>query len=50
MLEALLTMLTGMAWPAAIAIAWIAGEVGYRWLSLPRISSYGIAGFFMAAS
>jgi len=40
----------GIAWPAAIAIAWIAGEAGHRWLSLPRISSYGIAGFFMAAS
>jgi len=39
-----------MAWPAAIAIAWVAGEVGNRWLSLPRISSYGIAGFIMAMS
>lgn len=48
--EAVLTILTGMAWPMAIAIAWIAGEAGYRWLSLPRISSYGIAGFFAAAS
>lgn len=48
--ETLLTILTGIAWPAAIAIAWIAGEAGYRWLSLPRISSYGVAGFFMAAS
>ncbi|MFH1602672.1 MAG: cation:proton antiporter, partial [Pseudomonadota bacterium] len=48
--EALLTVLTGIAWPAAIAIAWVAGEAGYRWLSLPRISSYGVAGFAMAAS
>jgi len=48
--ETLLTLLTGIAWPAAIAIAWIAGEAGYRWLSLPRISSYGVAGFLMAAS
>ena len=48
--ETLPTLLTGIAWPAAIAIAWIAGEVGYRWLSLPRISSYGVAGFLMAAS
>ena len=32
-----------MAWPAAIAIAWIAGEAGSRWLFLPRISGYGIA-------
>ncbi|SFN42901.1 Kef-type K+ transport system, membrane component KefB [Formivibrio citricus] len=50
MTEALMITLTGIAWPAALAIAWIAGELGYRWFSLPRISSYGIAGFFMAAS
>ncbi len=48
--ESVLTILTGIAWPAAIAIAWIAGEAGHRWLSLPRISSYGVAGFLMAAS
>jgi len=50
MLESLLMMLSSIAWPAAIAIAWVAGEAGHRWLCLPRISSYGIAGFFMAAS
>ena len=49
MLETLLTTLSGIAWPAAIAIAWMAGEAGHRWLSLPRISSYGVAGFLMAA-
>lgn len=48
--ESLVSVLTAIAWPAAIAIAWIAGEVGFRWFSLPRISGYGIAGFFMAAS
>ena len=48
--ENILHLLADMAWPAAIAIAWVAGEVGNRWLSLPRISSYGIAGFIMAMS
>ncbi|MBI5920715.1 MAG: cation:proton antiporter [Betaproteobacteria bacterium] len=48
--ENILHLLADIAWPAAIAIAWIAGEAGYRWLSLPRISSYGIAGFVMAVS
>lgn len=48
--ESLLTMLAPIAWPAAIAVAWTAGEIAYRWASLPRISSYGIAGFAMAAS
>lgn len=43
-------MLTSLAWPVAIAVAWFAGEAGYRWFSLPRISSYGVAGFVMAAS
>lgn len=47
--ESLVLMLEGMAWPAAIAVAWIAGEIGAR-LHIPRISSYGIAGFLMAAS
>lgn len=50
MSESLSMMAATMAWPLAIAVAWLAGEFGYRWLSLPRISSYGIAGFFMAAS
>ena len=50
MTATLMTSLANIAWPAALAMAWIAGEVGYRWFSLPRISSYGIAGFFMAAS
>lgn len=43
-------MLDEFAWPLAIALAWLAGEAGYRWLNLPRISSYGLAGFFMAGS
>lgn len=49
-MELLHTLPVTMAWPLAITIAWLAGEAAYRWLSLPRISSYGIAGFFMAAS
>ena len=50
MTESLLSMFAPIAWPAAIASAWIAGEIAYRWASLPRISSYGIAGFAMSAS
>ncbi|WP_313950297.1 cation:proton antiporter [Accumulibacter sp.] len=48
--ETLLTVLTSIAWPAAIALAWTIGEVAYRALSLPRISSYAVAGFVMAAN
>lgn len=50
MLESLNAFLAEMAWPLALAVAWIVGEAGHRWLRLPRISGYGIAGFAMAAS
>lgn len=46
----LLVVLTGVAWPAALTIAWLAGEAAHRWLGLTRVSSYGIAGFVMASS
>jgi Kef-type K+ transport system membrane component KefB len=36
-----------IAWPTAIAIGWIAGELGHRWTGLPRISIYGIVGFVL---
>lgn len=49
MLDAFSTLHSGLAWPLALAIAWLAGEGGHRWLRLPRISGYGIAGFLMAA-
>lgn len=39
-----------IAWPLALAVAWLAGEYGHRWLRLPRISSYGIVGFALAAA
>jgi len=28
-----------------LALAWVAGELGHRWLNLPRISLYGLVGF-----
>ena len=49
MLE-LLPMLTSLAWPFAVAIAWIAGEFGQRWTGLPRISFYGVVGFALGNS
>ena len=36
-----------MAWPVALALAWIAGEFGHRISGLPRISIYGIVGFVL---
>lgn len=46
----LLTILTNLAWPFAICIAWMAGEFGKRWTGLPRISFYGIVGFALAST
>ena len=37
-----------VAWPFAITLAWIAGEYSARWTKLPRISIYGLVGFFLA--
>ncbi len=46
----LLTFLTDLAWPVAICLAWLAGEIGQRITGLPRISFYGIVGFLLASS
>lgn len=45
----LLAILTPLAWPAAITVAWLAGEFGQRWTGLPRISFYGLVGVLLAA-
>jgi len=34
-----------LAWPLAIALAWMAGELIFRWTALPRIAVYGVGGF-----
>lgn len=48
--DSVISLLTAIAWPFALAVAWIGGELGHRWLALPRISSYGIVGFAVGAS
>lgn len=50
MFEPLQTLLTEIAWPTALALAWVAGELGHRWLALPRISAYGLVGFVLGAT
>ncbi len=37
-------------WPFVLAIAWVAGEVAFHRLRVPRISTYGIVGFALAHS
>jgi Kef-type K+ transport system membrane component KefB len=44
-----LAILTSLAWPFAITLAWLVGEFGQRWTGLPRISFYGVVGFVLAA-
>ena len=45
------TALAGdLAWPLAVALAWVVGEFGHRWTGLPRISLYGIVGFALGSA
>ncbi len=46
----LLPTLTSLAWPVALAIAWLAGEFGQRYTGLPRISFYGLVGFVLGSA
>jgi Kef-type K+ transport system membrane component KefB len=46
----LLSILTSLAWPFAVAMAWLAGEFGHRLTGLPRVSFYGLAGFILASA
>ncbi|MES2770405.1 MAG: sodium:proton antiporter, partial [Pseudomonadota bacterium] len=46
----LTTILSDMAWPIAILIAWFSGEFAHRWARLPRISAYAVVGFVLAPS
>lgn len=45
MLDLLPAATGALAWPVVLALAWVAGELGRRWLELPRISLYGLVGF-----
>lgn len=45
----LLSILTSLAWPFAVAVAWLAGEFGQRWTGLPRVSFYALVGFILAS-
>ena len=41
---------TEVAWPLALLVAWVAGEVGHRLTRLPRISLYSLTGFALGSS
>jgi Kef-type K+ transport system membrane component KefB len=44
----ILPLASDLAWPFALALAWVVGEFGHRWTGLPRISIYGLVGFLLA--
>ncbi|MBY0573266.1 MAG: cation:proton antiporter, partial [Undibacterium sp.] len=46
----LTTLLSDIAWPITILIAWLAGEYGHLRARLPRISVYAFVGFVLAPS
>jgi Kef-type K+ transport system membrane component KefB len=41
-------LLASLAWPFAITLAWLAGEIGQRATGLPKLSFYGLVGFALA--
>lgn len=41
----LLSLTHALAWPLALTLAWMAGELLYRWANVPRIAVYGLSGF-----
>lgn len=45
-----MTLLTDMAWPITILLAWFAGEFMNYKIRLPRISTYAFVGFILAPS
>lgn len=38
------------SWPISIFIAWIIGEIGYKWKKIPHITSYAIVGFTLGST
>lgn len=44
----ILVLSAELAWPFAIALAWLAGEFIHRWTDVPRISVYGLVGFALS--
>lgn len=42
------TDISGLAWPFAIALAWVLGELTFRWTGLPRITAYAVTGFILS--
>jgi Kef-type K+ transport system membrane component KefB len=46
----LLPAIAELAWPSAVAFAWLTGEAVHRVTGVPRISVYGLVGFALGAT
>jgi len=44
-MDELISAAAQLAWPLALVVSWMAGELAHRWTGIPRISIYGLAGF-----
>ncbi len=44
-MDELISAAAQLAWPLALVVSWMAGELAHRWTGIPRISMYGVAGF-----
>lgn len=49
-MQEFITAAADLAWPLAIAFAWVLGELAHRYTRLPRISVYGFVGFVLSHS
>lgn len=39
------SLTNALAWPLALTVAWLLGEMFYRWRGVPRIAVYAVCGF-----
>lgn len=49
-MESIAPMAAELAWPFVLALAWVLGELAYRWTRLPRVSTYGLVGFVLGST
>lgn len=47
MSDAIVWEMKNAVWPAALAVAWLAGELMFRRASVPRVVTYAVAGFVL---
>jgi Kef-type K+ transport system membrane component KefB len=48
-MEELISAAGQLAWPLALVVSWMAGELAHRLTGISRISVYGIAGFLLGS-